>query len=144
MKDKDLQKDLWAKNEHHEDLPKILATIRASEAAGNSQAAFGAESGSAISKLKCHKCGKWGHHQKDCREREEKSSSSKCGFCGGPEQCRKKKCKAYNIKCNSCNLFGHFKSCCTDFTKSRARADRDKTVISQVESDVVEGVVFGR
>ena len=62
MKDKDLQKDLWAKNEEHEDLAKVLATIRASEAAGDSQAAFGSESGSAaFKKMKCHKCGKWGH-----------------------------------------------------------------------------------
>ena len=131
MKDKDLQKDLWAKDKKHEDLAKVLATIRAREAADDSQAAFGAESGSAaLKKMKCHKCGKWGHHQKDCRGKEEKSSSSKCGFCGGSEKCRMKKCKAYNIKCNSCNLFGHFKSCCTDFTKSRARTDRDKAVIS--------------
>merc|ERR1712082_65569 len=137
MRDKDLQKKLWSENEHHEDLPKILAAIRASEAADNSQAAFGAESSSPVS-IRCHKCGKWGHGKKDCRIKEEKSSSSKCGFCGGQDKCKMKKCKAYNTKCNSCNMYGHFKSCCTDFTKSRARADRDKTTISQVETDVVE------
>ena len=50
MKDKDLQKDLWTKHEEHEDLAKVLATIRASEAAGDSQAASGSESGSAALK----------------------------------------------------------------------------------------------
>merc|ERR1712082_127339 len=62
----------------------------------------------------------------------------KCGFCGGPQQCRMHKCKAYNVKCNNCNLFGHIKNCCMDFTKSRARKDRDKTTVSKVEDDTVE------
>ena len=137
MKDKTLQKKLWAENDHHEDLPKVLATIRASEAADERQAALGTESGSAISKMKCHQCGKLGHSQKNCKGREEKSSS-KCGFCGGSGKCKMRKCKAYNIKCNSCNLWGHYKSFCTDFTKSRARKTRDITAVSQVEDDVVE------
>merc|ERR1712082_396056 len=59
--------------------------------------------------------------------------SSKCGFCGGPSKCKMKKCKAYNIKCNTCSLFGHYSSCCTDFTKFRARKVRDVTAASAVE-----------
>ena len=137
MKDKELQRKLWTEDDHHEDLPKLLAAIRASEAASDGQATCGSESGSAVS-LKCHKCGKWGHSKKDCRSTEDKTSSSKCGFCGGNEKCRMKKCKAYNTKCNKCNMFGHFKACCTDFTKARARTDRDKAAISQVETDRVE------
>merc|ERR1712082_122537 len=59
--------------------------------------------------------------------------SSKCGFCGGPSKCKMKKSKAYNIKCNTCSLFGHYSSCCTDFTKFRARKVRDVTAASAVE-----------
>merc|ERR1712239_109462 len=57
----------------------------------------------------------------------------RCGFCGGSSKCKMKKCKAYNIKCNTCNLFGHYSSCCTDFTKSRARKTRDVSAVSTVE-----------
>ena len=137
MKDKDLQKDLWMRNKEFESLDKVLATIRASEAARDSQAAFGSESGSAdFRKIKCHKCGKWGHGQRDCKEKEEKLSS-KCSFCGGSQQYQARLCKAYKAKCPNCNMFGHFKFCCTDFTKSRARKDWDKG-ISKVEDDMVQ------
>merc|ERR1712239_19212 len=57
----------------------------------------------------------------------------RCGFCGGSNKCKMKKCKAYNSKCNTCNLFGHYSSCCTDFTKAQARKTRDVTAVSQVE-----------
>merc|ERR1712082_379065 len=74
-----------------------------------------------------------GHAQKNCKAGEGKMMSSKCGFCGGPSKCKMKKCKAYNIKCNTCSLFGHYSSCCTDFTKFRARKVRDVTAASAVE-----------
>ena len=45
MKDKDLQKELWMKSDEYKSLDKVLATIRASEAAGDSQAAFESDSG---------------------------------------------------------------------------------------------------
>merc|ERR1712239_54645 len=38
-----------------------------------------------------------------------------------------------NIKCNTCSLFGHYSSCCTDFTKSRARKVRENAAASTVE-----------
>ena len=50
-----------------------------------------------------------------------------------------KNCKAYNVKCSNCNFFGHLRTCSMDFTKSRARKDRDKA-ISKVEDDTVEDV----
>merc|ERR1712082_570630 len=137
MKDKDLQKKMWAEDEHHEDLQKVLASIRAHEAADFRQAASNTESGSFIVKMKCHKCGKLGHAKKNCKAGEEKVSS-KCGFCGGPRKCKMKKCRAYNSKCNTCNQFGHYSNCCTDFTKSWARKTCDVTAVSQVEDDMVE------
>merc|ERR1712239_41636 len=57
----------------------------------------------------------------------------RCGFCGGSNKCKMKKCKAYNSKCNTCNLFGHYSSCCTDFTKAQARKTRHVTTVSQLE-----------
>merc|ERR1712082_491342 len=62
--------------------------------------------------MKCHKCGKLGHDQKNCKAGEEKMSS-KCGFCGGPRKCKMKKCRAYNSKCNTCNQWGHYSGCCS-------------------------------
>merc|ERR1712082_498121 len=139
MRDKDLQKKLWAEDEHHEDLQKVLATIRAHEPADVRQAASNTESGAFVTRMKCHKCGKLGHAQKNCKAGEGKMMSSKCGFCGGSNKCKMKKCKAYNSKCNTCSLFGHFSHCCTEFTKSRARKTRDVTAVSQVEDgDKVE------
>merc|ERR1712082_167803 len=111
--------------------PALLAKIKAHEAADSRQAASN-ESGSFI-KMKCHKCGKNGHTQRNCKSGEGKMTSPKCGFCGGPSKCKMKKCKAYNIKCNTCSLFGHYSSCCTDFTKNRARKVRDVTAASAVE-----------
>merc|ERR1712239_34210 len=107
MRDKDLQRQLWAENKHLQDLPTILAKIKSHEVADSRQAASNSESGSFVIKLKCHKCGKVGHAQRNC--------------------------KAGNIKCNTCNLFGHYSSCCTDFTKSRARKTRDVSAVSTVE-----------
>merc|ERR1712082_558217 len=138
MRDKDLKKKLWAEDEHHEDLQKVLATIKSHEAADVCQAASNTESGSFVAKMKCHKCGKLGHAQKNCKAGEGKMMSSKCRFCGGSSKCKMKKCWAYNSKCNTCNLFGHFSNCCTEFTKSRARKTRDVTAVSQVEDNVVE------
>ena len=66
MRDKDLQKKMWAEDEHHEDLQKVLATIKSHEAADVRQAASNTESGSFVAKMKCHKCGKMGHAQKNC------------------------------------------------------------------------------
>ena len=83
MRDKDLQKKMWAEDEHHEDLQKVLATIKSHEAADVRQAASNNESGSFVAKMKCHKCGKVGHAQKNCKAGEGKTISSKCGFCGG-------------------------------------------------------------
>merc|ERR1712082_536437 len=65
--------------------------------------------------MKCHKCGKLGHDQKNCKAGEEKMSS-KCRFCGGSRKCKMKKCRAYNSKCNTCNQFGHYSSCCSGQT----------------------------
>merc|ERR1712082_298184 len=109
-----LQKQLWAEDQHMQDLPALIAKIKAHEAADSRQAASN-ESGSFI-KMKCHKCGKNGHTQRNCKSGEGKMTSSKCGFCGGPSKCKMKKCKAYNIKFNTCSLVGHYSSCCTDFT----------------------------
>merc|ERR1712239_44962 len=133
MRDKDLQKQLWADDQHMQDLPALLTKIKSHEAADSRQAASNGESGSFIIKMKCHKCGKTGHTQRNCKSGEGKTMSSKCGFCGGPSKCKMKKCKAYNIKCNTCSLFGHYSSCCTDFTKTRARKVRDVTAASAVE-----------
>merc|ERR1712239_119916 len=135
MRDKDLQKKMWAEDKHHEDLQNVLATIKSHEAADVRQAASNNESGSFVARMKCHKCGKVGHAQKNCKAGEGKKIPSKCGFCGGSNKCKMKKCKAYNSKCNTCNLFGHYSNCCTDFTKARARKTRDVTAVSQVEDN---------
>ena len=103
MKDKELQKQLWAENKDLQDLPAILVRIKSHEAADSRQAASNGESGSFVIKLKCHKCGKTGHIQRNCKAGEGKTTSPKCWFCGGPSKCKMKKCKAYNIKCNNCN-----------------------------------------
>ena len=35
-----------------------------------------------------------------------------CSFCGDPQKCRARDCKAYKYKCSKCNLFGHFDNYC--------------------------------
>ena len=144
MKEKELQKELWRKSDEFNNLDKVLGAIRASEAAGDSQAAYGsiASGSSAMFKMKCHSCNKFGHGQKNCPDKKD-PSSAKCGFCGGPQKCKMQKCKAFNLKCNNCNMFGHIKSCCTEFTKSRARTDHDKKV-SKVDDDMEDDSLNSR
>merc|ERR1712082_300249 len=132
---RDLQKQLWADNQQMQDLPALLTKIKAHERADTRQAASSNESGSFVIKMKCHKCGKMGHAQRNCKvgEGKTRASADKCGFCGGPSKCKMKKCKAYNSKCNTCGLFGHCSNCCTDVTKTRARKVRDVTALAAVE-----------
>ena len=92
MRDKELQKQLWAEDKHLQDLPTVLANIKSHEAADSRQAASNNESGSFVIKIKCHKCGKVGHAQRNCKAGEGKTTSSKCGFCGGSNKCKMKKC----------------------------------------------------
>ena len=67
MWDKELQKELWRKEESFKTLDQVLGAIRASEAATENQTAAASQApGSNQTKIKCYTCDKIGHSSKNC------------------------------------------------------------------------------
>lgn len=66
MKDKELQKDLWRKDESIKILDDILGAIRASEANTEQQSDLISQAGQFGQTMKCFNCNKVGHHSANC------------------------------------------------------------------------------
>ena len=93
MKDTDLQKELWKKDNIYNNLGKVLGAIRASEVASESQTAAAGQAATGSNprqRMKCYSCDRFGHRINNCPTKSAHSSDSlpKCGFCRGPKKCK--------------------------------------------------------
>ena len=145
MKNKDLLKELWRRNKDYNTLEEIVDAIRASEAAEDHQNSMVGQTKEPTMVIKCYNCDKLGHKAASCptKKAAEKPASQSlnfgCGFCGGKERCSYKNCRAYKLKCNQCNKFGHVAKCCNTTTRARAR-DNMADKIQWTKEDAEEGV----
>ena len=75
MKDKELQKELWRKEESVKTLDEVLGAIRASEAAEN-QSAMASQAPSGFSKMKCYNCDKFSHGSRNCPTKKQSTKQN--------------------------------------------------------------------
>ena len=116
MRNKDIQRELWREDKEVKSLEDMLRIIRAGDATEQQQKK---QAVSNVKSMKCYNCDKYGHKASDCSKKSKLEPKSEfiqinrsCSFCGDPQKCRARDCKAYKYKCSKCNLFGHFDNYC--------------------------------
>ena len=126
MKDIELQRVMFEKNEEYKTSDIIISAIRAKEASMEQQSALSGESGRLVTNRKCHQCGKEGHLMRNCVQKPNKTDGTNkkvCGYCGD-SRCtlcslspkgfhyRSETCKAKGSICGNCSGKGHFTNLC--------------------------------